>query len=169
MLELNDFPLPLRIAIAGGWTEQRSGITDPASTIRREFRSDANHNAVLCFVYRDLVLQPSDAEAMVAAFKRPPHQFWPGDVDEVRGALGEIGKPELFELAGARTSCVGGRDVLIVEGRWAQSRREAYNVFVPVTSDCTRLQEVYFVAPGDVFQQQIQAIKCAIATVRFLS
>jgi hypothetical protein len=74
----------------------------------------------------------------------------------------------VFDIAGVRTSSVGGRDALVVEGRWTLSAYDTYALLVPVTPDCTRLQEIYFVAPGDVFQRKIESIKSAIATVRWL-
>jgi hypothetical protein len=169
VLELRNFPLPLRIDISDGWTEQVSGMADATSTIRREYRSEAHPEAILCVLYRDVELQAADSAAMVATFAKPPHQLWPGDIDAIRGALGDMGNPEVFELAGARTSCVGGRDALVVEGRWKQTGKETYDAFVPLTPECKRLQEIYFVAPGDVFQRQIQYIKSAIATVRWFS
>jgi hypothetical protein len=133
-----------------------------------EFRCE-NEDAFFGMTLRGSEPTAGSAAAMRAEFAKPPHQLWPGDVDAVRGCLGELGNQSMFEIAGARTSSVGGRDALVVEGRWHIGAYDAYNIFVPVTSECTRLQEIYFVAPGDVFQRHIAAIKSAIATVRWTS
>ena len=167
MLEIRGFPLNLRIVLSDDWIEHKC-IEDGSTKRVTEFRSQID-DAFFGMTLRGIAPAPGCAAAMRAEFAKPPHQLWPGDVDAVRGCLGELGNRDMFEIAGARSSSIGGRDALVVEGRWHVGAYDAYNVFVPVTSECTQLQELYFVAPGDVFQRHIAAIKSAIATVRWTS
>jgi hypothetical protein len=166
LLEIRGFPLNLRVVLSDDWMEHKR--IESGSARLTEFRCRKD-DAFFGIALRGVEPAPGSAAAMRAEFAKPPHQLWPGDVDAVRGCLGEIGKQNMFEIAGSRTSSIGGRDALVVEGRWHLSAYDAYNVFVPVTSECTRLQEIYLVAPGDVFQIHIAAIKSAIATVRWTS
>lgn len=167
MADIRGFPLNLRISLSDDWIEHKR-IEDGPAVRLVEFRCKSE-DAFLGITLRGFEPAPNAAAGMRAEFAKPPHQLWPGDVDTVRGCLGEIGSPNMFEIAGARTSSIGGRDALVVEGRWHVAAYDAYNIFVPVTSECSRLQEIYFVAPGDVFQRHIAVIKSAIATVRWTS
>jgi hypothetical protein len=147
------------------WIEHKR--SEGESTRLREYRCQTDENAFFGVALRGAELGPESSTALRMEFAKPPHQFWPGDVDAVRSCLGELGNRSVFDIAGVRTSSVGGRDALVVEGRWTLSAYDTYAVLVPVTPDCTLLQEVYFVAPGDVFQRKIQSIKSAIATIRW--
>jgi hypothetical protein len=168
LLEIRGFPLNLRIFLSDDWIEHKYIEEKESGARLREFRCK-NDAAFLGIALRGVEPASGFAAAMRAEFAKPPHQLWPGDVEAVRGCLGELGDQNMFEIAGVRTSSVGGKDALVVEGRWYLAGYDAYDVFVPVTSECTRLQEIYFVAPGDVFQRHIAAIKSAVATVRWTS
>jgi hypothetical protein len=168
LLEIRGFPLDLRIHMSDDWKEHKRSEDDSSPPLR-EYRCTTEENAYFGVAVRGAELDPESSAAIRMEFAKPPHQLWPGDVDAVRSCLAELGDRNMFDIAGVRTSSVGGRDALVVEGRWTLSAYDTYTVLVPLTRDCTRLQEVYFVAPGDVFQRKIESIKSAIATVRWLA
>lgn len=165
--QFSDFPLPFKIKLPEGWVEQTWTSDDPPPARGREFRNLKDSGAVLCVWYRGHGLPAKTAASISTVLAKSPHKLTDDEVQMVRNGLGNIVYERMFKLASARVENIAGRSVLIVEGRWNELGKDGYHVFIPVSADCEKLEEIYLVAPPDSYPHNADAVKSALACIEW--
>jgi hypothetical protein len=152
-----------------GWVEK------PAETMRttigtrslREFSQPDEPEACICFYYRGLPLTAVGAAAFRTTIRQPEHPLSAKEIETLREVLKERGDASVFVIESARTLDWNGRRVLRLEGHYKQTGANLIELFVDCDGTGRAVQEIYFIAPADIFPRYDQAAEKALRTIEW--
>lgn len=144
-----------QMTLPGGWVEkpqgEQLGLTGVQSL--REFHPPTDANAKLCLFFRGEPVDFYAGEQFATVLKCPVHELNNKEWQLLFDILGPTSDPKAFQLERAQTLDLNGKRVLVVEGIWQVYQHKAYQIYVDVDCSGRFLQEIYFMAPKDQFEQ----------------
>ena len=150
------------MAVPEGW-EPAQEIDD--RYVLRELAAVAEPKATLSFYWHNKALPPSVGEELAAVLDKPPHDLTAEELSEINLILRNQADAEYFELTDIRTEDLAGKRVLAVEGLWKESGNRSYGFILPDSEDGLYVQEVYFCAPQEVYEEYAGAALQAFASI----
>jgi len=157
------------IAIPAGWVEgpvtEFQGI---GTRSLREFHPPEAPNAQLCLFYRGLPVSADSGELFREILSEPDHQLSSDEVYSLGEILRERADPNVFDLVSPpRTSTVGGKRVLLIEGVYKATDQYLQEMFINADGSGRVVQEIYFIAPQDDYCVHAAAAQEACNSIRW--
>lgn len=154
------------MVLPAGWAP---GVVDKkgSADLFEEFHHPDTPSAVLAFYYRGRRLPNEVGRSFVEILERDPHVLSLKEIDSIKRVLRDKQDPADFSMMTARTEAIGGKKVLLVEGRYKESQQDTLEIFIDSDGTGTAVQEVFFQAPKDEYRKQMQAIRKSFATIEW--
>lgn len=121
---------------------------------------------------REVTLSRPSQEAFENVIYSEFHALTQDELDGLGEVLEGMSNSQAFHLASAITTYLCGKRVLKIHGRWLKSMEETLSCFVDVRGDGKIVQQIYFIAPFDLFEKYsaqvdkiFTSIKWKLATI----
>jgi hypothetical protein len=155
------------IDLPRGWQREEVAQGDIGSRSLVEFKVPDAPDARLAFFYRGLPINDDDAATFHATLEKPPHHLTPTEIKSLAAVLRERANPEVFKTLAAYTESMNGKNVLVLQGRYAQTGEDLYEVLVDASGDGKAVQEMYFQAPRQQYERHLAEAKRSFQTVKW--
>jgi len=88
-------------------------------------------------------------------------------IESIGELLREACLIDAFNFLDVRVQDWNGQKVLIVEGRWNQLMHDRFWMFIPGSSECETVQEIWFQAPVDTYAAQLKYARQALKSIKW--
>lgn len=149
-----------------GWV---AGIVDKkgAADLFEEFHHPDTPSAVLAFYYRGRRLPGKTGQSFRSILENDQHVLSLKEIESIAPVLRDKQDPADFSMLTARTEVIGGKRVLLVEGRYKESQQDALEIFIDSDGTGTAVQEVFFQASRDDYKKYVHSIRKALASIEW--
>ncbi len=155
------------LEVPDGWVERSADnyYRDIGARSMLEFHPPDAPDAVLCVYYRGLPMRDAAAALFRAVLRQPPHALGFGEIKDLRGVLQERADSKVFTISSARTEDLNGRRILWIEGRYKEAGNDLQQILLDADGTGSVVQEIYFVAPKDIFLKYARSARAALTTI----
>lgn len=147
MPEIANYGQIKRLVLPEQWREGATTHNGTHGPELREFLLSSHKDVRLCIYYRGFPLSTESGETFRQTLEMSPHFLTMEELANLDELLEDSSNLELFSPASAQTADIGGRRVLILEGRWIQQGWSTYSIYVSCDESGSVVQQIYFLAP----------------------
>ncbi len=130
-----------------------------------KFHAAGDVDVQICSYQRGTPLSAKSSMALTKILAESSHILTHDEIWDLQEVLGNIMLEEEFALTSARTFVLKGRPVLAVEGHWLQLNCKSYSIFVAESDTGSTVQQIYFAAPPDRYDQNWNLAEAALESI----
>src|SRR4030095_14258449 len=156
-----------RMTLPGGWQEREIDLDDHDLASLREFNPPGVPQVRLCFYYRGIPIDAESASRFRDLLEKPAHDLEPGELEAVDLVLGNLAYADVFVIETKSTSELNGKRVLMITGRWLESKMRTWAMFIDADGTGSAVQEIHFIAPPEVYDSSLNEVQGALNSVEW--
>lgn len=166
-IEVTKFGQIDHLVVPDGWVEERVERRPMQLFSLREFHPPNRTSVRIYVYYRGYPVSAKSGEAFEALLEKPPHDLDHEEWWSVQEVLRDAASEDAFERRRARTSDWADKHVLIVDGAWPRTDEESFGILINAADHGCQVQEIYYVAPTDDYQDYLPDALGAFKSIRW--
>lgn len=134
----------------------------------RELQPGGHEEVRLSFFNRGRPVSLASAQSFRRLLEAPAHVLSDEEWWSVQEVLRDAVLPGIFERGKAETIDMNGKMVLVVRGAWTELNKESWAVFVDADGSGKSIQEIYYIAPPDLYTEHWGDVKAAFKSIEWI-
>lgn len=157
-----------KLVLSGSWSERLEAGKDLGPADLRELSPVEEKEVRLCFYYRGYPVSPVSASAFKKILGSPAHILVKSEIAGIEEILADAASPDVFSILSMRTMELGGKMVLVVDGRWTRQRWDTHSIYIAADADARVVQQVYLLAPPERFPVYLSRLKSDLKEIAWI-
>lgn len=154
-----------KMTLPAGWSRSAEQPKASVTSNYVEFHSEKNPTAKLGTYYRGHRISPLAGKRFHELLKAPPHELTSAEYLSLEEVLRDKAKAADFKVASKKTVSIGGKTVLLVEGKFNEIKQDAYAIYVDAEGSGEVVQEIFYQAPESQYSTNLKAAEETIKSI----
>ncbi|HEY9786736.1 MAG TPA: hypothetical protein V6D17_15140 [Candidatus Obscuribacterales bacterium] len=155
-----------QIEIPSDWVEAPRLETVGGRTLRK-FHPLARPDIRLCSYHRSVPISAPAARAFQHTLYSPFHDLSHEELMALEEVFEGLVNANAFEIVNASTGYLNNRRMIKVVGRWLETKQDSVAYFFDVDGKGESIQQLYYAAPADEFDQHESAVRTILQSIEW--
>lgn len=165
--EVTDLGQISKMNLPTGWEEGVQQQHRQHAASYQEFHPVGEPECQLGFYYRGRRTSELAGQRFRDLLNKPPHALSRDEIDSLKEIVRDKYSPADFQCSNARTVDIGGKRVLLLEGRYKAIQQDSKHLFIDSDGTGTAVQEIFFQAPKDKFANYAKVAEQSMKSIKW--